>query len=171
MVPLTKSDFTLPTQNFFSRVTKKPFGIHVSPNSSPVKPEKFTGYHTGVDAEYEDVLTEISVSAVHSGKIIYSGRVSGYGGVVAQSLKYQDSDYIVLYGHLSPSSLAPLGTDVVAGQQIGVLGKGYSPETDGERRHLHLSVIKGSKLNLKGYVPTESALSLWQNPGDFLNSR
>jgi murein DD-endopeptidase MepM/ murein hydrolase activator NlpD len=170
-VPLAKSEFNLPSVDFLSRITKKPFGIHITPNSSPVKPEKFTGYHTGVDAEYEDILTEVPVHAIHSGKIIYSGFVKGYGGLVAQSLNYKNSEYIVLYGHLAPSSLSPLGTVLTTGQSIGVLGKGYSPETDGERRHLHLAIIKGSKLNLKGYVSQEVDLALWQNPVDFLNLR
>ena len=97
--------------------------------------------------------------------------MGGYGGVVAQSIKYQNSDYIVLYGHLSPSSLVTSGTVVTAGQNIGVLGKGFSKETDGERRHLHLSIIKGSKLSLKGYVPTQYGLSSWIDPVDLLNSR
>ena len=40
-----------PIESALKRVTKKPFGIYVTPQSSPVKPEKFKGYHTGVDFE------------------------------------------------------------------------------------------------------------------------
>jgi hypothetical protein len=31
---------------------KKPFGIYITPENSPVQPENFTGYHTGIDVEY-----------------------------------------------------------------------------------------------------------------------
>src|SRR5438105_4096773 len=52
-IPSTKSDpkLTPPIGNSLSRVTKKPFGIYITPQNSPVQPEKFKGYHTGVDFE------------------------------------------------------------------------------------------------------------------------
>ena len=31
------------------RITKKPFGIKISPENSPISPERFSGYHTGID--------------------------------------------------------------------------------------------------------------------------
>jgi len=40
-----------PIAGALTRVTKKPFGIYVSPGHSPVSPERFSGYHTGVDFE------------------------------------------------------------------------------------------------------------------------
>ncbi|NTU99252.1 hypothetical protein HGA64_04600 [Candidatus Falkowbacteria bacterium] len=43
--------FVPPISDALSRVTKKPFGIKVSPKNSSVSPERFTGYHTGVDFE------------------------------------------------------------------------------------------------------------------------
>src|SRR5579863_6635904 len=42
---------TEPISGGLSRVTKKPFGIYVTPQNSPVQPEKFTGFHTGIDFE------------------------------------------------------------------------------------------------------------------------
>lgn len=45
----------LPIAEFEKRITKKPFGIYITPQNSPVQPERFTGYHTGVDVEYEDI--------------------------------------------------------------------------------------------------------------------
>ncbi|MGE5392302.1 MAG: hypothetical protein ACM3NH_00970 [Candidatus Saccharibacteria bacterium] len=40
---------TGPLADWQERVTKKPFGIFVSPGHSPVDPERFRGYHTGTD--------------------------------------------------------------------------------------------------------------------------
>ena len=38
----------------YPRITKKPFGIFITTQNSPVQPERFSGYHTGVDVEYKD---------------------------------------------------------------------------------------------------------------------
>ena len=71
----------------------------------------------------------------------------------------------VVYGHLRLSSItAPVGQDLAAGEQIGVLGTGYSTETDGERKHLHLGIHKGTALNSSGYVATSQQLSGWIDP-------
>ncbi|MCL5774898.1 MAG: hypothetical protein M1333_01655, partial [Patescibacteria group bacterium] len=40
-----------PLDKALERVTKKPFGIKISPQNSPVSPERFSGFHTGVDFE------------------------------------------------------------------------------------------------------------------------
>lgn len=47
----TQPRLAWPINSALERVTKKSFGIYVTPQSSPVSPEKFTGYHTGVDFE------------------------------------------------------------------------------------------------------------------------
>src|SRR3989344_7022766 len=44
-----------PIAEFSQRITKKPFGIYITPETSPVHPDKFDGFHTGVDIEYEDI--------------------------------------------------------------------------------------------------------------------
>ena len=54
--------------------------------------------------------------------------------------------------------------EVVAGQKIGVLGDGYTTETDGERKHLHFGIIKGNVISYKGYVDTEPQLEAWIDP-------
>ncbi|HSX25289.1 MAG TPA: hypothetical protein VLG69_04955, partial [Candidatus Andersenbacteria bacterium] len=71
---------------------------------------------------------------------------------------------IGIYGHINPSSLPKVGQKVTAGQQIGVLGKGFTSETDGERKHLHLGLVKGTTFTLLGYVPNKSQLSGWIDP-------
>lgn len=74
----------------------------------------------------------------------------------------------MLYGHLDPASLVAVNTQVSAGQKIGVLGEGYTAATDYERKHLHLGMLKGKTIDLRGYVSTEKELLAgWYNPLDF----
>lgn len=158
----------LPIAEFELRITKKPFGRYVSPTDSPVQPERFTGYHTGVDVEYEDVTSDVPVYAVAKGEIIYSGTVDGYGGVTLLRFTYQDKTYTALYGHLRPAQLPNVGQTLDAGEVLGVLGTGHTTETDGERRHLHFSLRPDNELELRGYVRQASELSDWNDPLDFL---
>src|SRR4030067_1140465 len=46
-----KLDFQPPINRADERVTKKPFGIFITPQNSPIQPEKFSGFHTGADFE------------------------------------------------------------------------------------------------------------------------
>lgn len=67
-----------------------------------------------------------------------------------------------MYGHLRLSSiLFKENTSLTQGEKIGVLGRGFSKETDGERKHLHLGIHKGSVVNLKGYVSQKKQLDQW----------
>lgn len=68
-----ESKYTYPINDFFQRITKKPFGIFITPKNSPVQPEKFMGYHTGVDIEYGDITGDVPVYAIANGQVIYSG--------------------------------------------------------------------------------------------------
>ncbi len=153
-----------PIADFKTRITKKSFGTYITPATSPVQPEKFTGYHTGVDVEYEDVTTDTPVLAIADGTVLTSRTATGYGGVVAIQHTINGQALIGVYGHLDPKSLVATGTKVAVGQQIGVLGDNKSSETDGERKHLHLSIVKGTTLNIKGYVQTQAELSGWIDP-------
>jgi len=159
-----KSYIYEPIKDFKKRVTKKPFGIFITPQTSPIQPEKFHGYHTGADAEYGDVATTVPVYATQNGIIVYSGYVSGYGGVLVLTGKVDNQDVRFLYGHLNPSQLTPINTTVNAGQQIGILGKDYSQETDYERKHLHFAIIKGTKTDFRGYVQDKNELLIWLDP-------
>ncbi|MCL5009233.1 MAG: M23 family metallopeptidase [Patescibacteria group bacterium] len=148
------------------RVTKKPFGLKVSPHSSPVSPERFSGYHTGVDFETfaDEQDAEVPVFAVCDGTLVEKRFASGYGGVAVQSCRLDNQDITVVYGHLKLVSVsAKAGSTLTAGEQLGVLGKGYSSETDGERKHLHLGIHIGKAVNLAGYVKTPAELSSWLN--------
>lgn len=159
-----KNMLTEPVTGFRDRVTKKPFGIFITPTSSPIQPEKFHGYHAGTDAEYGDVTTTVPVYAVQNGTIVYSGYVSGYGGVLVLTGNVNNQNVRFLYGHLNPAQLLPINTIVNAGQQIGILGIGYSKETDYERRHLHFTIIKGTKIDFRGYVQDKNELTKWLDP-------
>jgi hypothetical protein len=44
---------------------------------------------------------------------------------------------------------------------LAVLGTGFSTETDGERKHLHLGIHKGTAINILGYVQNSSELNNW----------
>jgi len=150
--------------DFKARITKKTFGQYITPQNSPVQPERFTGYHTGVDVEYQDIATDVSVYTIADGRIVLSETASGYGGVFMMEFSFDGQTYAALYGHIRPSSLPKTGTEYKKGQQIAVLGTGYSKETDNERRHLHFGILKGSSTNIKGYVSTQSQLSPWIDP-------
>lgn len=165
--PVEKTELIKPVNEFKERITKKPYGIHITPATSPVQPEKFSGYHTGVDVEYEDVADEVIVRAVTAGKVVSAKWVSGYGGVLVLKHEINGEELLVLYGHLDPDLMITINAEVLAGQQIGVLGEGGTNETDGERKHLHLSFIKGTEVNLRGYVSSESGLNAWYDPLDF----
>ncbi len=156
-----------PVTNFKERVTKKPFGIYITPQNSPIQPERFTGYHTGADAEYQDVTTDVPVYAAADGTIKLARTASGYGGVMIEEIQLNGSTHSVLYGHIRPSSLPKIGQIVTRGEQIGLLGTGYSQETDGERRHLHFAVLADNRMDLLGYVQTKTELSGWIDPLGF----
>ena len=79
--------FISPLDDPRERVTKKPFGTQVSPDNSPVQPERFLGYHTGIDFEVSDDERErefVKVRAFCGGEIIQKKQAAGYGGVIVQ---------------------------------------------------------------------------------------
>lgn len=156
-----------PNDPEFTRVTKKPFGIYITPKTSPVQPEKFTGFHTGIDFETlpNEQDLDIQVHAVCTGELLMKKYASGYGGLAVQECTVDNQALTIIYGHLKLESISSLqGVTLQAQDVIGILGKGYSSETDGERKHLHLGVHKGSYLEIKGYVQNKTDLSYWLDP-------
>ena len=156
-----------PMSQAVSRVTKKPFGIKISPSDSPVSPEKFSGYHTGVDFEIlagEENIA-VPVQAICTGPLLLKKQATGYGGVAVQACEINKQAVTVVYGHLKLLSIsAEVNQELKTGEQIGILGQGYSTETDGERKHLHLSVHLGPAVVLTGYVSRQSQLAAWLDP-------
>lgn len=155
---------TEPINNALTRITKKPFGIKISPEQSPISPERFSGYHTGVDFETfpEEQSQEVAVYAISTGPLVSKEYINGYGGVAVQQCKIDNNDVTVIYGHLKLSSISVnLAQDLDQGQQIGILGKGNSTETDNERKHLHLGIHQGQTIDLRGYVQNPAELDEW----------
>ena len=146
-----------------ARVTLKPFGIRVDPADSPVQPERFSGYHTGIDFEAPEDGSP-SVRAACTGPIIERRMAQGYGGVAVQRCMRAGRTWTVVYGHVALASVPPLGAVVQAGEPMATLGAGFSPETDGERPHLHFAVHRGDTVDLRGYVPREVDLRNWLDP-------
>lgn len=160
-----------PISGALARVTKKTFGLYVSPGYSPVSPEKFTGFHTGIDFETtpEEQNTDVAVYAACEGKLLLKKYATGYGGIVVQACVLDDQNVTVIYGHLRLASILPIiGDELKVGDKIAVLGTGYSSETDGERKHLHFSIHKGTAINILGYVQKQADLSSWLNPTEYL---
>ncbi len=161
----------IPLLGASARTTKKQFGTLVSPRNSPVSPERFSGYHAGLDFETlpGEQQKTINVRAVCDGALVLKKYAGGYGGVVAQSCALDGQAVTVVYGHLNLSSVqVVVGTVLHRGDVIGALGKGYSTETDGERKHLHLGIHKGTAVNLLGYVQRPSDLQSWIDPATIL---
>lgn len=152
-------------------MAKKTFGLFVSPGHSPVSPEKFTGFHTGIDFETtpEEQSIDMPIYAACDGKLLLKKYASGYGGVAVQACKLDGQDVTIIYGHLRTPGIFPnIGDALKTGDKIAVLGTGYSNETDGERKHLHFGIHKGAAINILGYVKKQTDLSGWLNPEKYL---
>jgi murein DD-endopeptidase MepM/ murein hydrolase activator NlpD len=160
-----------PVADAGTRITKKPFGIYITPKNSPVQPERFTGYHTGEDFETlpGEQNIDVPVYAICTGPLLLKELANGYGGVMVQQCTIADEAVTVIYGHIRLSSINfTKGEQISAGTQLGVLGTGYSTETDGERKHLHLGIHKGTSVNISGYVQNKADLGNWLDPQKYL---
>lgn len=159
-----------PIKNFPEGIIKKPFGIFITPQTSPVQPERFSGYHTGADVEADtaDHRAEIPIYSIADGRVLESTRAAGYGGVLAIEHRIGGERVIGIYGHLDPVGLASLNRAVRAGERIGFLGKADTPETDFNRKHLHFGLYTGKGAVLLGYVDRKEELKEWIDPVDFL---
>jgi len=166
------SKFNPPLNPWADRVSKKPFGIYITPDRSPVSPERFFGYHAGVDFEIfpDEQNIDVSIYAICSGPLLVKEWASGYGGLAVQACKLDSYDITVIYGHLKLVSIAvKIGQQISAGDKIGFLGEGHSNETDSERKHLHLGIHRGDSINIRGYVQKPDELSMWLDITNYLN--
>lgn len=159
-----ETDNQVPLDNWQQRITKKPFGIYITPDNSPVRPEKFQGWHTGTDFEIfgDEVELKVEIAAICSGEIIEKKYVGGYGGVLVQSCRFQEQPITVLYGHLNlENNSLDVGKNITRHQTIGVLAADQSFYSDSERKHLHLGISRGQQIQLRGYVQTKNQLTGW----------
>lgn len=156
--------FAAPMTQAAARVTKKHYGTYITPESSPVFPERFRGYHTGVDFETfpDEQDVDVSVFAICDGPLLKKTWASGYGGVAVQSCTWRGGPMTVVYGHVRLSSVsADVGDALTMGERVAVLGTGFSKETDNRRKHLHLGIHKGPDVEYRGYVATADELAQW----------
>lgn len=169
--PIGIGEFSPPLERSGERVTKKPFGKRVDPENSPVSPERFRGYHTGVDFEIfsSEAGSDVKVASVCSGTVVAKRFVSGYGGTLAQTCELDGQVLTILYGHLRIESITPnVGDKVRSGDVIALLGDDKSRQTDGERKHLHLGFRKGPEIDWRGYVTDRKYLDAWTDPCRFV---
>lgn len=158
------AQFGWPMADAPQRVTKKTFGLEVHPHTSPVPNDRFNGFHVGVDFEVtpEEEKVDMPVWAICDGPLFLKQYARGYGGYALQTCRLDGERVTVLYGHLDLESVRATGTTAIPrGTQIGVLGEGYSKETDGVRKHLHLGIHRGSAIDIRGYVQATSEVNNW----------
>lgn len=156
------------------RPTPLHFGLYVTPDpaNNPIDPpERFTGYHVGTDFEimWGEKNSYVPVFAICNGEVIYSGFAEGYGGLVAERCVIDDQPVVVLYGHMTLDPLPAVSEQLIAGKKIGKLAPGKSHDSDDNRKHLHLGMVKGSEISYLGYVQTEDELENFMDPKKILS--
>lgn len=160
--PLEKSDERKELLRFGMYVTPDPTKNPISP------PERFTGYHTGLDIEIlpEEKDSTVPVKTICEGKILFTGTIEGYGGVVIQECNINNQLFSILYGHLKPSSISVSQNNEIIkpSSTIAELGDDRTEETGNTRKHLHLGIHKGNHIEFLGYVTDQQELSEFIDP-------
>lgn len=164
-----------PISNYADRLTKRVYGekTTLADASKFICGARFAGYHNGDDLETTEAEkdAEVPIYAIADGTVKQVSRVGGYGGLIIIQHQLADQTVTADYGHVSLDKTTIKASDTVkAGQQISILGDACSTETDGERKHLHFGLHKGSTVDVKGYVKTQADLSEWLNPKSTLSS-
>ena len=179
--PMSTSTATAPTKSSEllpwpldkpdQRQTPLKFGLYVTPDpaTNPIsRPERFNGYHTGLDIEIlpEEKETAVPIKTVCEGKILYTGIIEGYGGVIIQECIINNQPVSVLYGHLNTKSFSvSAGNDLIPAQTtVAELGKDHTEETGNTRKHLHLGIHKGNHVEFLGYVNDPQDLGEFIDP-------
>lgn len=81
---------------------------------------------------------------------------------MVQSCNLNNQKTTVLYGHLDLDSIKlQTDSDIKTGDFLGNLAPGGSVNSGGERKHLHLGVIKGESVDFRGYVQGRQELIGW----------
>lgn len=163
-----------PVMHYDQRPSYKSFGQLMTAEfyvgKEKIFPTKYFGYHAAKDLETlpGEENAAVEVYAIGDGKILFLGSVTGYGGVILESL--DNTNNTALYGHVKIASAeVKQGEQVKAGQKMVALGDAFSSETGGERKHLHFGIYKGQDIYYRGYEPTLAQLkSRWEDPDNFL---
>ena len=98
------SFFAPPLERLSERKVVKPFGIYITPQTSPIQPERFSGYHTGVDFEILPAEKNLSVAvlAICDGELLVKRWAGGYGGVAGQACGIASEPGTGNFCHLNP---------------------------------------------------------------------
>jgi hypothetical protein len=152
------------------REKKLGFGLHVAPGSenNPISPpERFSGYHAGLDFEIfpEEQEADVPVLAVCDGAVLGQGPIDGYGGVLTQRCLIEGDAVTVLYGHIDPERIkTEQGYVLKRGEELGFLAPAESEGSGFTRKHLHLALRKGLATAIPGYLDLESDLAQYLDP-------
>jgi murein DD-endopeptidase MepM/ murein hydrolase activator NlpD len=141
------------------------------PEHNPLDPpERFTGYHSGLDFEIREseLNIDVPIYAVCSGSVLYSGFAEGYGGLLVQRCMLENEEVTVLYGHLDQEGLVAEATVVEPGAQIGKLAPSRTLWSGWNRKHLHLGIHRGDATDMRGYVQESAELADFMDPASVL---
>jgi murein DD-endopeptidase MepM/ murein hydrolase activator NlpD len=147
--------------------------MYVTPDGehNPIDPpERFTGYHAGLDYEIREseLRTDVPVYAICDGSVLYSGFAEGYGGLLVQRCMIENEEVTVLYGHLAQEDMMPEGETPKAGEQLGILAAHRTLWSGWNRKHLHLGIHRGADTDMRGYVESAEELEAFVNPASVL---
>lgn len=123
-------NFVNPVEGGFRPITRD-FGMHMHPLHHEMR------MHVGADLKPMTPGANPNILASAGGIVLFADRKSGYGNTVI--IGHADGTH-TLYGHLRDLPKVEVGSEVVQGQRIGVMGR--SGGADGE--HLHWETRKGS---------------------------
>ena len=114
-------------------------------------------YHLGLDiiVPYSSVVfCPLDGTVYKLGKETQKGN---YGGYLVIKHEIKDQTFYSLYGHLKTPHKVKLGQELVAGQEIGKIGK--ESDSGGWFCHLHLQIITQKAMNERysewGYISEE----------------
>lgn len=131
----------------------------------------------------EDVLADpgTSVAAIGDGLVVWSEVRAGdekhrnWGGIVIIGHRHRETNdpFYSLYGHITNLSVS-VGQQVTAGQPIGIVAAGLTPENGWWRKpHLHFGIYAGPWMDqvLPGYARPfdgRTKYSWWRPPAKFI---
>lgn len=169
-----------PLPDFASRITKNTFGQYF-PAGGTTNPDRevcpnatyYTGYHTADDLETfsSELSVAVPVVSIAAGTAKEVRAVSGYGGLIVIEYNLGGNIYTAYFGHINlGAATVKVGDRVTAGEHIVDLGPECSSTNGNVRKHLHFGLHKGVTIDVRGYAPSQSALSDWVDPKALLTS-
>lgn len=139
--------------------------------------EVYWGRHLGEDCH---VPAGTDVRAIGRGRVVYaavhegSSEKGNWGTIIIIRHKHPRTKRIFysLYAHLG-TCFKRIGEKVQAGEPLGFIGEGMTPENGFWPSHLHFAIYTGPWDNqvLPGYYLPEQNLTQeewWHNPSDFI---